>query len=97
MTPLSLKDRLVRYMQQHHTVDWIPSGDLQRIVMQYTSYTPQNVGRRLRELHNEGVLEVRYVKGHAQYRATITLPVEELNRKGVEWFNSLPSAEKMEV
>jgi len=47
---------------------WIASGDLQRIVIQATRYTPQNVGRRLRELENEGVLEVEYRKGHAWYR-----------------------------
>ena len=32
------------------------------MVMKATTYTPQNVGRRLRELENEGELEVRYEK-----------------------------------
>ena len=31
-------------------------------------YTPQNVGRRMRELENENVVEVRYEKNHAYYR-----------------------------
>jgi hypothetical protein len=30
-----------------------------------TKDTPQNVGRRLRELENVAVVEVRFVKGHA--------------------------------
>ena len=32
------------------------------------AYTPSGVSRRLRELENEGVLEVQYRKGHAYYR-----------------------------
>jgi hypothetical protein len=32
----------------------IASGDLQRIVAEKTSYGPQNVGRRLRELAEKG-------------------------------------------
>ncbi len=61
-----LKDRLYNYLLRTH--GWMPSGNLQRIVSQQTTYTPQNVGRRLRELVTEGKLEVRYIKGHAQYR-----------------------------
>lgn len=64
---LSLKDRLVVYMGKRHS-EWVSSGFLQRIVAQSTSYTPQNVGRRLRELQNDSVLEVKYVRGHAWYR-----------------------------
>src|SRR6266508_6547359 len=67
MSRQSLKDRLAAYFRRRHST-WIASGDLQRIVMQATSYTPQNVGRRLRELENEGVLEVEYRHGHAWYR-----------------------------
>jgi DNA-binding transcriptional ArsR family regulator len=70
MTRLSLKARLANYFRNNHSM-WISSGDLQRIVMQTTSYTAQNVGRRLRELENEGVLEVEYRKNHAYYRARI--------------------------
>jgi predicted transcriptional regulator len=35
------------------------------IVAEKTKYTPQNVGRRLRELENEGVVELRYEKNRA--------------------------------
>jgi DNA-binding transcriptional ArsR family regulator len=63
---MSLKERLARYLRNNH--GWIASGDLQRIVADKTSYSPQNVGRRLRELKNDGVLEVQIRKGHAYYR-----------------------------
>jgi hypothetical protein len=64
---MTLKQRLERYLRKHH--GWIPSADLQKLVMQRTSYTPQNVGRRLRELAEEGKLEVMYVRNHAHYRS----------------------------
>lgn len=63
----SLRDRLAAYLRKI-APDWIAKGELQRIVMNATSYTPENVGRRLRELENEGVVEVEYRKGHAFYR-----------------------------
>ena len=69
MKRASLKNRLADYFRKHHSM-WIASGDLQRIVMQATSYTAQNVGRRLRELENENIIEVNYRKGHAYYRLT---------------------------
>jgi len=50
------KDRLAAYFRRNHSA-WIASGDLQRIVMLAPRYPPQNVGRRLRERENEGVLE----------------------------------------
>jgi DNA-binding Lrp family transcriptional regulator len=64
---MSLKERLARYLRNNH--GWIASGDLQRIVAEKTSYSPQNVGRRLRELAADGTLEVQIRKGHAFYRA----------------------------
>ena len=48
---------------------WIASGDLQRIVAEKTSYGPQNAGRRLRELAEEGKLDVMYVRDHAHCRS----------------------------
>ncbi|MEA2982150.1 MAG: hypothetical protein QOF09_3973 [Alphaproteobacteria bacterium] len=62
MTLASLKERLAAYLKKHHSYSWLASGDLQRIVAAATKYTPQNVGRRLRELENEGVIEVRCEK-----------------------------------
>jgi hypothetical protein len=64
---MTLKERLERYLRNNH--GWIASGDLQRLVMEKTSYTPQNVGCRLRELAEEGKLEVMYVRNHAHYRS----------------------------
>lgn len=63
---LTLKERLVRWLAKQEA--WVASGEIQRVVALNTTYSPQNVGRRLRELENEGVLEVRYERGHAHYR-----------------------------
>jgi hypothetical protein len=46
----------------------IASGDLRRIVAEKTSYGPQILGRRLRELAEEGKLDVRHVRDHAHDR-----------------------------
>jgi hypothetical protein len=64
---MTLKERLEGYLRNHH--GWVPSADLQKLVMERTSYTPQNVGRRLRELAEEGKLEVMYVRNHEHYRS----------------------------
>ncbi len=64
---MPLKERLLVYLQKRPT-EWVASGDLQRLTAQHTSYTPQNAGRRLRELQEEGVLDVEYRHGHAFYR-----------------------------
>lgn len=65
---LPLKQRLLRYLQKRQGV-WIASGDLQRLVTENTSYTAANATRRLRELVEEGELEVEYRKNHAFYRS----------------------------
>jgi DNA-binding Lrp family transcriptional regulator len=64
---MTLKDRLARYLRNNHS--WIASGDLLRIAAEKTRYSPQNLGRRLRELAQEGILEVQYRNNHAYYRA----------------------------
>lgn len=64
---LTLKNRLLRYLERKGA--WIASGNIQRLVAEKTSYTPQNVGRRLRELANEGKISRRLDShGHAWYR-----------------------------
>ena len=68
MSQQSLKDRLASFLKRNYSQTWIASGDLQRIVAEKTDYMPQNVGRRLRELENEGVVEVKYVRNHAHYK-----------------------------
>ena len=66
MNKPSLKDRLYNFLKKNPT--WIASGEIQRMVVLKTSYTAQNVGRRLRELENEYLIEVSYRKGHAWYK-----------------------------
>jgi hypothetical protein len=44
------------------------SGCIQRLASEKPSYTPSNVSRRLRELHDEGGLEVQIRHGHALHR-----------------------------
>jgi DNA-binding transcriptional ArsR family regulator len=67
MNRQSHNERLAAYLKKHHSQSWLASGELQRIVAAATKYTPQKVGRSLRELENEGVIEVRYEKNHAYY------------------------------
>lgn len=64
---MPLKERLLVYLQKRPT-EWVASGDLQRLTAQHTDYTPQNAGRRLRELQESGELDVEYRHGHAFYR-----------------------------
>jgi DNA-binding transcriptional ArsR family regulator len=92
MRRLALKDRLAAYLKRHYSQAWIASGELQRIVAAKTDYTPQNVGRRLRELENEGTVQVRYERGHAFYRYKAGDSVEERIRRGLEWFDAIPAA-----
>ncbi len=54
-------------MLRHHTV-WIPSGELQRLAME-AGQTGKTCTRRLQELAEEKKLDVKYVKGHAHYKA----------------------------
>lgn len=63
---LALKDRLTAYLKKCN--EWVPSGEIQRIVMNKTTYTPRTTVRRLQELAESGVLEVKMVRGHAHYR-----------------------------
>jgi DNA-binding Lrp family transcriptional regulator len=90
MSNLSLKDRLTRFLKANYSQAWIASGDLQRIVAEKTDYTPQNVGRRLRELENEGVVEVKYVRGHAHYRFTEAPSLQRRIERQLDWFEKLP-------
>ncbi len=83
----SLKERLLAYLQKHPT-EWCHSGELQRIVAKYTSYSPQNTGRRLRELENDGVIEVRYEKGAAIYRIKQKVDWRKYNQQVLASFDS---------
>lgn len=64
----TLKGRLLAYFQDRPG-QWVPSADIQRLVIEQTPYTAQNAGRRLRELHEAGELDVEYRgRNHAHYR-----------------------------
>jgi len=95
MNKQSLKNRLASYFKRNAGL-WIASGDLQRVVAEKTTYTPQNVGRRLRELENEGVVEVRYEKNHAYYRFKTSESLEARIAEGLRWFDSLTSASQLQ-
>jgi DNA-binding transcriptional ArsR family regulator len=69
---MTLKERLEKYLRANH--GWIAKGELLRLVNEKTSYTADNAGRRLRELEESGILEVRYVKNHAHYRLKANVP-----------------------
>lgn len=94
----TLKERLFRYLLKNH--GWIASGDLQKIVAEYTSYTPQTVGRELRRLKNEGKIRVQYRTNngirHAFYAAVneAGMTREEMIQNGkemVKMFDALPN------
>lgn len=73
---ISLKDRLKAYIRKNYPREFA-KGDIDQIVRLHTNYTVENTGRRLRELQNDGVIEVRYGnKNHAYYKATEPLRVE---------------------
>lgn len=65
----SLRDRIARYMQDRHTL-WIPKGVICDVARDSNlGATGEHTGRRLRELCEDGVLDVRYnKKGQAEYR-----------------------------
>ena len=45
-----------------------PKGEICDLAREKTGATGEYTGRRLRELTEEGILEVQYRKGHAHYR-----------------------------
>lgn len=67
MSKQSLRDRILKYLQKRDY--FVASGDIQRLAQENGYYSPQNSGRRLREMVNEGKLEVIYKKNHAWYKA----------------------------
>jgi len=62
----SLRQRIINYLQKRDY--FVASGDIQRLAQENGYYSPQNSGRRLRELHEEGLLERELRKGHAYYK-----------------------------
>jgi len=72
---LKLRPRLERFFRNHPDT-WFPSGEIQRMVTERTHYTPSNATRRLREMAEEGILEVKQVKNHAHYKLASQAVVE---------------------
>lgn len=70
---IPLKERIMRYMLKRHG-EFISSGELQRLVSAYTTQTPRTCVRRLQELHEDGQLERKLIKGHSWYRAVEQSP-----------------------
>ena len=57
---------MARYLRNNH--GWIAKGQLCDLARDKTGATGEHTGRRLRELTEDGILEVQYRKGHAFYR-----------------------------
>lgn len=89
MVALTLKERLMRYMMKRHS-EWVPSGELQRIVAKYTTYSPANVTRRLRELEVDGKLEVQLRKNHAWYRSPQRSSLKQQHEDMIDLWNNYP-------
>lgn len=58
---ITLVERLERYLKAHPG-EYICGGTLQKLAAD-KGYEPSNCARRLRELTNDGILEVQYIKG----------------------------------
>jgi DNA-binding transcriptional ArsR family regulator len=69
---MSLKEKLARYMRNNH--GWIAKGAICDLAREKTGSTGENTGRRLRELAEEGLLDVKKVRGHAYYRLAEKVP-----------------------
>lgn len=66
MKPLSLKDRILAYYRKNAGT-WISGGEIERLVAARTNYKSSNSSRRLRELHEDGLLSRKEVKGTVYY------------------------------
>ena len=57
------------------------------MAVKYSTYTPSNVSRRLRELAEDGEIQVRLVDGHAHYRL---VNKEPQRLRAIAFFDTLP-------
>lgn len=85
---ITLKQRILRYFK-NNPERLIPSGEIQRLVTEKTHYTPANASRRLRELAQEGLLDVTQIKNHAHYRLRDNTALEEILHAMNLYFESL--------
>lgn len=65
----SLRHRILSYFRRNPD-EWIPSADIQRMVMNKTTFLPRTAVRALQKLQEDGRLEVDYRgrKNHSHYR-----------------------------
>lgn len=84
---IPLKDRLIRFLKKTH--GWVPGIELQRLTMKFANQTGKTASRRLQEAVNEGLLEVRYVKGAAQYRVKEGVSWQEANKAAHEMWETV--------
>lgn len=92
---LSIRQRILNYYKRRKG-EWIASGEIQRLVAEKTDKTPQNAGRRLRELAEDGLLEVEIRKKHAWYRFKEQAPqikrvmhIEVINGRAIQSYQEV--------
>jgi len=76
---MSLKLRALRFIKNAYDDDpcsWVHKGTLEDKARE-ARYLASNVGRRLRELREEGLIERRVIKGSVQYRYSPQQTMEE--------------------
>lgn len=89
---LTCRQRCLRYLQKHPN-EWVCGGTMQRLAVHHSTYTPQSVARRLREIAEDGEIEVKQEKGLAWYRWTHDRRAE-YERNSKQWvanFDALPA------
>jgi hypothetical protein len=84
---MTLKERLERYLRNQH--GWIAKGQLEKLVVEKTSFTAENAGRRLRELQVDELLEIHYRRNHAYYRTKDQKSGLDLASESVAWFQRI--------
>jgi predicted transcriptional regulator len=62
---MSLKNRILMYYKKNPF--WISGGEIEKLSME-VGKKASNASRRLRELHEAGILERREVNGYVEYR-----------------------------
>jgi Zn-finger nucleic acid-binding protein len=63
----SLRERILSYYRKNAGV-WISGGHLEKVVTANTTYKASTASRRARELHEDGLLERKEIKGTVFYR-----------------------------
>lgn len=86
MKKISLRQRALNYLKLHNC--WINGSEMERLALS-VGYKASNISRRLRELHEEGLLDRREVHGTVEYRykphevSKETVIIEERNGQRV--------------